>query len=54
MSTWQRPRVGLLALQNLARKAVEALSAGCAGNEGQGMIGYMLAQRLARTRLCRR
>lgn len=41
------PQVGLLALQNLAWKAVEPYPLDVLVAESQGMIGYMLAQRLA-------
>lgn len=41
------PQVGLLALQNLAYGDVEPYPLDVLVAESQGMIGYMLAQRLA-------
>lgn len=41
------PQVGLLALQNLAWKEVQPYPLDVLVAESQGMIGYMLAQRLA-------
>lgn len=41
------PQVGLLALQNLAYEAVPSYPLDILGAESQGMIGYMLAQRLS-------